>query len=119
MTEQEQGVASVASDRPQPEAKVSHTPGPWVVREQGPHGYIDQELCRYEVIEGNGDEYVVAAIIGDVSELAEQGLHNARLIAAAPDLLEALREAKQGAEYPDDLGDIIDAAIAQAEGRSS
>lgn len=32
-------------------------------------------------------------------------------------LLDALRQCKTGAEYPDELGDIIDAAIAAVEGR--
>lgn len=38
----------------------------------------------------------------------------ARLIAAAPELLAALKACKQGAEYCDELGEIIDAAIAKA-----
>lgn len=38
---------------------------------------------------------------------------------AAPDLLAALLAVKHGAEYPDELGDIIDVAIAKAQGRSA
>lgn len=56
-------------------ASQKHTPGPWVIHEAGTYRYP-------EVIIPNGREVIAAAINGKA---------NARLIAAAPDLLEACK----------------------------
>ena len=65
---------------------AKHTPGPWVVRT------IDQSLATVETQDG---EYIICAaaqLRGDdwKTEHAERKA-NARLIAAAPELLEALQ----------------------------
>jgi hypothetical protein len=87
-----------------------HTPGPW--------HYFETEDGRCRVKPLNG-KYIVAECSAMEPQCEEQG-SNARLIAAAPDLLEALRRLL-------DSGDVRDAAekgalaaaraaIAKAEG---
>jgi hypothetical protein len=105
-----------------------YTPGPWKVLENSNSSIwavrADQPLAEAFPLEGNGQ--------GDVAA-------NARLMAAAPDLLEALREAQffggvciqvigrfgdkalnlleselRKADFPDDSGARIKAAIAKA-----
>lgn len=62
----------------EPSARTQHTPGPWRVND---HDHDEQ--CLY--IESESD--AIATVFTDNSKSAHQ---NARLIAAAPDLLEAL-----------------------------
>ncbi len=59
---------------------MKHTPGPWIVNES-------QEDCLYGKvsIETEG-EYFIAQVDESINQAA-----NARLIAAAPDLLDALQ----------------------------
>ena len=88
--------------------KATHTPGPW---------------------EAEGD-YVFAPIVGYDARIARvtdiDSEANARLIAAAPDLLEALREAVGWMQHvpgiADSVGQIIlddaRAAIAKARGEA-
>lgn len=107
---------------------VTHTPGPWRV------GPVDDTI----VTDADGKE--VAAIDGDYNSPDEwpRMEANARLIAAAPDLLDALYNAhnylcmirgiiaplpkRDGAcamiECHDSAALIIEHAIAKAEGRS-
>ena len=63
---------------------IEHTPGPWEI---GPlHRSVRPPIAR--VLSGNGpvnDGYAICAVYGDSQRPA-----NARLIAAAPDLLTAL-----------------------------
>lgn len=91
-----------------------HTPGPWWVR---PAESGDDE--RYDVV-GRGPYGLIT--------LAEAlDIDDARLVAAAPDLLEALRVVAEEARVANKGGpDVVDgravanayAAIARAEGRS-
>lgn len=62
------------------------TSGPWAT--DGDHGYGSFNGVRVRATKGA--EYVLAIVIGDVSEL--DAAANARLIAAAPELYEALTE---------------------------
>lgn len=67
-----------------------HTPGPWVLRVQGQDAYIDA---------ANGSHYELAVVVWQMDDDRDLGISsptaeaNARLITAAPDLLEALQEA--------------------------
>jgi len=80
-----------------------HTPGPWKVH------LVDGAL----IVDDAGWE--VAEASGDYDTDADRMEANARLIAAAPDLLAALKHARSQMQHPDEL---IDAAIDKAEGRS-
>lgn len=88
-----------------------HTPGPWTVEppsDQTPHIWITAptssgvakiETCNYD--DGQGER------------LTDEDFANARLIAAAPDMLAALKYARSHGFI-----DQVEAAIAKAEGRS-
>jgi hypothetical protein len=92
---------------------MNHATGPWVVRETQ-----DDEL--YEVYREEGGELIAFA-----ADTADQRA-NARLIAAAPELLEVLREVALGCERRlrkgKDQADLetlrlCRSAITKAEGR--
>jgi hypothetical protein len=103
--------------------KARHTPGPWSL----PHfaepdvncecGYVLTDnlmgaVCTVHA-SGKGNDWTRH---GDNPKFAE-AVANARLIAAAPDLLAALKLAQTIIGHPDDEGSkIIAAAIAKAEG---
>jgi len=90
-----------------------HTPGPWKVEHRGykyivsksRDGYITRDVCRM-------DGSTMAAFAQEA---------NARLIAAAPELLEALKDALQllevyGGDFEEATRNQARAAIAKAEG---
>lgn len=101
--------------------EVKHTPGPW-----WSEGEYDEDECGCAIIAANTDcgplpgnptRGMVAWASELLPERADECIANARLIAAAPEMLEALKKAR------DALGanaarDDVDAAIAKAEGRS-
>ena len=107
---------------------AGHTPGPWVIYDDGPDG---SDVILAHIDEEN---YDIAYIAADERPEDEKKA-NARLIAAAPDLLEALRAAVEylgcalrGANlkatgYDREAGveeyQAALAAIAKAEGRGS
>jgi hypothetical protein len=89
----------------------------------------EMALCRIEQADGIPDSLAVALVIADCARLRETGqaLANARLIAAAPDLLAACNAfllVMDGEDDPSDE-DIERAliatreAVAKAEGRES
>ena len=96
-----------------------HTPGPWVLENRGykfivskpGDGYITRDVCRMDA--------------STMSAFAQEA--NARLIAAAPDLLEALKKIAAienrmfGSDWEeiDEAREIARAAIAAAEGEKS
>ena len=89
-----------------------HTPGPWNV------GHEDENTGEIEVI-SDGRPYVCLVLPGAIDEVTPA---NARLIAAAPELLEALQVAELAlrerglracGEYKQ-----IEAAIAKATGEA-
>ena len=65
--------------------KITHTPGPWKVKNIGSECYVEGAtfVCDMQMsdCDGQGDR--------------EMALANARLIAAAPDLLEACKKYQQ------------------------
>jgi len=88
-----------------------HTPGPWA-----PEGF--------EQVVGNGAFYG-GLIVGDDGETVVAQCvmaHNARLIAAAPELLDALKQALEECIWPNerlsDVHDKVCVAIAKAEGNA-
>jgi len=107
---------------------INHTPGPWSAHEKGahPNPYVCGAEREYE---HGPDKPVVAYIVGTDTQA------NARLIAAAPDLLAVVREAcaifdanHEGGEMDEYNGDLandlwkdeihrkLTDAIAKAEG---
>lgn len=94
-----------------------HTPGPWFVYYGRPRNSRAVFVCHDDVAAG-GRVAIAQAIISNEDA-------NARLIAAAPDLLEALKalhaavaasKTMEGREYVS-LGIQVNDAIAKAEGR--
>lgn len=87
--------------------KTQHTPGPWTFNETIPRmvsskeGYITRDICRM-------DASTMSALEQDA---------NARLIAAAPDLLEALQYLMVAhGEQLDQAFQMAQEAIAKATG---
>lgn len=93
---------------------TKHTPGPWHC--DGISEYTGELLVRAE----NGDTVARVCCYGPQSETPFAQAHNARLIAAAPDLLEALKGLLNyenlGAYDRADVRKQARAAIAKATG---
>lgn len=92
--------------RPANETKISwtHTPGPWI------DGFCHWGLSDVYVMGGDGSVCVNGS---PVTYIAKQvSLRNGRLIAAAPDLYEALKALY--AATPDNEGDDLGAACRTA-----
>lgn len=85
-----------------------HTPGPWIVE----HGSYDEQTNDYPPVVTHEARNVctVESYYGDDED-------NARLIAAAPDLLEALIECEVLLDQFPLIKRRVKAAIAKAEGR--
>lgn len=93
--------------------KAKHTPGPWSVKKHFSEWLI-----------GNG-RYLIAETAGSPAYLgrasAERDAANARLLAAAPELLEALNAVEGAYQCGADLNTVMDqvkSAIAKANGES-
>jgi hypothetical protein len=96
-----------------------HTPGPWT-------GYKCIEPSRAWTINASPKNVVCGISGGAMIDKSDEELEaNARLIAAAPDLLDALRcclamiEGEGLDELHGDLAEVVRAAIARAEGRDA
>lgn len=90
-------------------SEVKHTPGPWEL------GYLDhagQRVVRQEHIE------VCTCWHHSVGSIEREMEANARLIAAAPELLEALKLVVTRCGPKSRDGALARAAIAKAEGRT-
>jgi hypothetical protein len=88
---------------------MSHTPGPWTALID-PDGRFEIE-CDTHIIAGRGP----------LTHAAEESKANARLIAAAPEMLEALRQALLVIESLPREGSVcgvIGRAIDKAEGKA-
>lgn len=97
-------------------SESKHTPGPWVVwSEEGEtrKGRAKVSVCHHVGDLMSEDHICVATVLGDDVAVAAA---NARLIAAAPELLEALRYVR--ANFADgntrEIVARIDAALSQA-----
>ncbi len=106
--------------------KTKHTPGPWTAVE-GRNGFLD--ALNY-VHDGKRCIARMELADGDTSFQRARTMANARLIAAAPDLLEAAKRALalveclpgrdihgNQATHTLDTEDVLRAAIAKAEGK--
>ena len=90
-----------------------HTPGPWAMPDSG------QGRISKVGVNGGWDGMIATADCGDYARSRSEGLANARLIAAAPDLLEALKDAVRDSESPGQWLDESRAAIAKATGEQA
>lgn len=91
------------------QSKDAHTPGPWkwdcgIIPPDGPGRYAD--------IYTDGGDLIIASFNNEIPE----GSANARLIAAAPELLEALRGMLRATDFNDSAPWVVQAhaAIAKA-----
>lgn len=91
-----------------------HTPGPWEISES-------PDFPGQQTIHAQGSDRILAVL----DRTDEQDIANARLIAAAPDLLEALKEAIRLYDEGD-ATDVLEfircearAALTKAEGQQS
>lgn len=95
--------------------KPKHTPGPWKVEQ---HGNKEFPTCtEFEIWNQNTHVTTIHEHVEDI----RIDIANANLIAAAPELLEALEMARAiVACYPRNASDLarIDSAIAKARGES-
>lgn len=98
------------------------TPAPWFIEEYDINGKCDAKYFDIRSMSTDGYEYM--DLLDSVRVGDEKALANAHLIAAAPELLEALIELTESAkEAIDGLGDLADAidtakaAIAKALGQ--
>ena len=72
--------------------QLKHTPGPWIIKKSAVSYFIDARL--------KGSTMQEVAYIG-ATETNEQHEANARLIAAAPDMYDALRQWLYAEKYED------------------
>ena len=101
---------------------MAHTPGPWMSTQSGPvmRGYTQPfAVGQY------GMANLIAGVFGDVAGGIDTAQANARLIAAAPTMLEALIAVRDAAIAREGLGQAdynavgakVRDAISKAEGR--
>ena len=76
----------------------THTPGPWLVWDSKGTARIDHTTGVYRQPDSS-DEQIIALCDEDLSLSSDEQLANARLIAAAPELLEALEELDRLLDY--------------------
>ncbi len=101
--------------------KTNHTPGPWKVDEArtGPYGDYDSSIIARDGLTYigtiTGDDRHGTADQYDAAVPAQEAHANARLIAAAPELLAALKHLIRDGG-PGDFP-TAEAAIAKAEGK--
>lgn len=101
---------------------MSHTPGPWEVG--GPYPGVSVIVCVDGGCGGDAPEpplYEPICIVDSrkTGEQSAQALADARLIAAAPEMLEALKVAQDILNFRGEPNEIIDNAIAKAESETS
>jgi hypothetical protein len=105
------------TDRPADTTTPKHTPGPWA---SGPTGNVMKGYSQPFAVVQRGEANLVAGVFGDVRGGEAVAKANARLIAAAPELLEHLRvlsaEDSQCASDWVKKKEAARAAIAKAEG---
>ena len=90
---------------------MTHTPGPWRLGRSGTTVVCDTEIPQWKTGDPGSLEAYGGHLVGESMTLV-----NARLIAAAPELLEALETMVAGRIEWEASLDIARAAIAKARG---
>lgn len=107
---------------------AQHTPGPWDLSSADDaynNSYHGDKCAAVLAPDSDGGSWIVAEVCGDVGDRmnTSEGMANAHLIAAAPDLLAALKQAVAEAASATNPGARLPnyeqacAAIAKAESR--
>lgn len=91
------------SPRPQPDG-CAHTPGPWRIER-----FPDSDHCRIQPETGHAPGFSLADVYGNAA--------NARLIAAAPEMLAEFRDQLRWLDKGSERYNRVVALIAKAEGR--
>lgn len=94
--------------------KEPHTPGPWVIDTDTP----GTEVCTVYCTSHPNSFVYVRGPVGHLSTGRDQNMANAHLIAAAPELLEALLAVVSVADRATAEFDLARAAIAKATGET-
>ena len=71
---------------------VSHTSGPWIASDRHSEYASDSAESTWCVEQEYDDNFTIAVLVQDVSELRSTAEANARLIAAAPDMAAELSQ---------------------------
>ena len=90
---------------------MSHTPGPWIINPR------QVDSSPYQILDK--DDHEIAATIYGPTGGIEEAKANARLIAAAPELLAILKRLREQ-NYQIKTADVedVDRALSHAEGRA-
>ena len=91
---------------------TEHTPGPWIINPSDPH-----PVNGYRIM---SERFGRLAYVARWTAYQEEGAANARLIAAAPDLLEALTAIRESFKTGGGMfkaQELAEKALAKAEGR--
>lgn len=107
-------------------SEIKHTPGPWIVVESA-KGPKNAAAWVCTIGNNHNDPAVFSTVLDGDKFVFGDKLADARLIAAAPDLLEALKSLSASIFVPNDERspelttalEMTISAIAKAEGRSS
>jgi hypothetical protein len=96
---------------------MSHTPGPWEIKRDIGHFDSATSIRAHQLVGVNPSKYELSLEIGGWASV-EKLEANARLIAAAPELLEALEEVLGWETLcPVETYEMARAAIAKARGQ--
>ena len=96
-----------------------HTQGPWVAASLAPHGHPVRIVGNTKTVAIVPEDDTLETKTGRIVEyVSPEGIANARLIAAAPDLLEALKTVASERDFVvrcnDHIQSVVRTAIAKA-----
>lgn len=96
---------------------TKHTPGPWLAVAESA---VQCGFKRHHISAKDGDCFMYVAKALDIGSSKAEREANARLIAAAPDMLEALQNIENDDKHmPESAWILIQSAIAKAKGKTS
>lgn len=101
---------------------VQHTPGPWTTEHQGGmerKKNNGEGVNRWQCVGLESGKDIAEVFLPSGKWNDAEGQANAQLIAAAPELFEALHVVERtfGHRFNNEIADLVESAIAKAEGR--